>query len=481
MIGVPFYLRTTKRLQLHGLTERTAPMNRLRLPLLAIAFFLVVFDVLVLPAVAQDKAKAEPKTLQHKGLGGAAYSPDGRYLATASFDAIRIWDLKDDKEISQCVPQVQEDPDNLYSTPKGARDVAFSKDGKVLFAHNWRTETANLKRSLFSTVFVFDRNSGKQVRYFDLGESGFVTFSADGDLLAYKTIQSKHIDLRKSDTGQPVHQFDVLKLRGTDVPDLLASTCISTDNKRLLLAGGYGRLYSLEDGKQIRVLQWPDKQFQKAVLLPDGKRALIAFKDKLVILNTDSERDERVLEGNIESMWSMAVSPDGKLALGAARGHVILWNLESGKQVTSHTDIPANVTSVSFSPNGDTYAVCARNAILIYPLPNLPEKAPDQVSNPVPDHRQPAKPKAAANDQKVTPAKGTNQQDQSQPTENTRSSVAGKSTPPETKPRPTILQEQVNTWETQPPHPNYAKLKDMAFELGTGRRTVWSRHRGIRS
>ncbi len=328
--------------------------------------------------------KAEPRTLEQKGAKTAAYSPDGRYLATAG-DSIKIWDLQDGKQISECVPVVRQDPETLYSTPKGARNLAFSRDGKVVYAHDWRMETANLKRSVYSTVFVFDSKSGKQVSYFDLGVSGFVTFSVNGELLVYSPLvfRDRQVELRNTETGKIVHEFNMLKIPGTDTANINASTCISPDNKHFLLAGGsYGRLYSLEDGKELRVLQWSNKNLIKAVFCPDGKRSLMAFgyigqPVQVITFDTETGKGEKALEGNIDSMWSLAISADGKMALGGGEKTAILWNVVSGEQVRTHK-ISNVVTSVAISPKGDSYVVCVGGTVVVYEMPILSAEKPKE-------------------------------------------------------------------------------------------------------
>jgi WD40 repeat protein len=88
---------------------------------------------------------------------------------------------------------------------------------------------------------------------------------------------------------------------------------------------------------------------------PDGNRALSGASDKTVRLwDLESGRCLRVLEGHTESVLSVAWSPDGKRALsGAVDKTMRLWDLESGRCMRVLGGHTARVRSVAWSPDGN--------------------------------------------------------------------------------------------------------------------------------
>jgi WD40 repeat protein len=102
----------------------------------------------------------------HTGwVTGAVFSPDGAYIATASFDkTARLWDAKTGQEIRQFIGHT----DGLWA-------VAFSPDGETI-------ATA----STDGTARLWDAQTGQELRRFVGHTAGLenVTFSPDGRYIA---------------------------------------------------------------------------------------------------------------------------------------------------------------------------------------------------------------------------------------------------------------------------------------------------------
>ena len=192
----------------------------------------------------------------------------------------------------------------------------------------------------------------------------------------------------------------------------------------------------------------------KAVLDSDGKRVLMAYQDKVLILNTESEKEEHVLEGNIDNMWTLAVSSDDKMALGCGGKTAILWDMLNGKQIRTHKGFPNSVTSVTFSPKGDSYAVCAGDVVTIYEAPKLPS---DQKIEEKKESKETA-PKEAPKQEKVP------NETKPEKTLDKKEKVEQKAAKPIAQPK--VLDEK--TWAWKPSTFNYAKLDDLVFEVGMG-------------
>ena len=87
---------------------------------------------------------------------------------------------------------------------------------------------------------------------------------------------------------------------------------------------------------------------------PDGRQALSAGADKTVRLwEVETGRCLRVLEGHTASVLSVAWSPDGRQALSAGADRTVrLWDVETGRCLRVLEGHTASVRSVAWSPDG---------------------------------------------------------------------------------------------------------------------------------
>jgi len=105
---------------------------------------------------------------------------------------------------------------------------------------------------------------------------------------------------------------------------------------------------------------------------PDGRRALSGADDKTVRLwEVETGRCLRVLEGHTGGVNSVAWSPDGRRALSGADDKTVrLWEVETGRclrVLEGHTD---RVLSVAWSPDGEQAFSGAVNGVMrVWDLP----------------------------------------------------------------------------------------------------------------
>ncbi len=318
-----------------------------------------------------------------------AFSPDGRFLASASSDGtVRLWQVRTGKEIRQ------------FSLA-AAQAVAFSPDGKTVAAGGqeleiklWDVASGKLQRSLRghnnwvtglafsrdgkslaasggdSTVRLWEVATGKQL-WKSEGHQGWVltvAFSGDGKALASGGAD-RTVRVWEASSGKELHPFGEL--------GAVESVVFSPDGKTLAAGDDEEaiRLWDTATGKQVRKLteremavkvigkQSKQKRGQHHVRTlsysPDGKTLASAGGDGVVRLwDLPSGKPQRRLLAPRAWVNTLAFSPDGKTLASAdySSAAVNVWDLATGQSVRQLQVHEYQIAAVAFSPDGKTLA-----------------------------------------------------------------------------------------------------------------------------
>jgi WD40 repeat protein len=245
-----------------------------------------------------------------------AYSPDGKWMATASGDpgqsgTATLW-LAEPGGGGKPVRDLVEGADCLFA-------VAFSPDSKLVAAAGadrairiWEVETGKELAAIEDHAdWIFD-----------------IAFSPDGSRIASASRDktSKVFDVAKKESivTFPGHAATVY------------AVAFSSDGKTIFTGGEDNQIRAWtpdSDGKQARTMGGFGGPVFKIVLTTDGKELLACGSDKAIrAFDPSSGKSLRTLTGHADWVYTIAVSPDGKtLASGSWDGEVRLWTLADGK------------------------------------------------------------------------------------------------------------------------------------------------------
>ncbi|MDT0438514.1 WD40 repeat domain-containing protein [Streptomyces doudnae] len=284
------------------------------------------------------------------------FSPDGRLLATASYDrTVRLWDVSDPAR-----PKPLGAP--LTGHTGWVSSAVFSPDGRTLASAGddgtvrlWDLTDPRRPTPLHAPLTGHD------------GTVYLLAFSPDGRTLAAAT---DHRAVRLWDVRDPRRPTGLGTLGGHTAA--VRTLAFGPDGRTLASAGDDGavRLWDLTDPRDPAPLHAPltghGDTVHSLAFSPDGRTLASGGKDDAVRLwDVADPRRARALGsplvGHTGPVWSVAFSPDGTtLAAGSADSTASLWNVTNPAHPSRVGEPLAGASgemyAVGFSPDGRTLA-----------------------------------------------------------------------------------------------------------------------------
>ena len=201
-----------------------------------------------------------------------------------------------------------------------------------------RLDNAPIKGSLAQLLYIDWLEENHEEEYVKL-------------LNACRPIQSK-VSLREETSNQKLEEL----ITGFENSQVFNSVQCSLDGKRALSCSydNTVRLWDVESGRCLRVLQGHRSWAWSFAWSSDGKRALSGSDDNTVRLwDVEGGRCLRKLEGHTSSVMCLAWSPDGKKVLSGSYDKTIrMWDVESEQCLRVFRGHKSWVMSVTWSSDG---------------------------------------------------------------------------------------------------------------------------------
>jgi WD40 repeat protein len=278
--------------------------------------------------------------LDFKLLGGevwsAMYAPDGRHVLTIGGNDAQLWNVDTRTAVVR------------YSPHGAVASAALSPDGRYVATGSWD-----------HSAKIWDTATGRAIRKLEGGHTGYINavdFSpvqpaGQASRLELLTASDDGTArLWDAETGQPTGVI----FRGHTAR--ITAACFSPDGSHVLTASGdkTARIWDRTTGQQIQALSGHEWAVLCGQFSPDGQRIITGSEDdtaKVWVLAAGGE--PITLAGHTAAITAVAFSPDGTRVLTGSRDNSAkLWDAQTGKEILSLPGHTQEVTSVAFSPDG---------------------------------------------------------------------------------------------------------------------------------
>ncbi len=281
----------------------------------------------------------EPKLFKtfagHSGpVGAAAFLPDGKRVISCSLDAtVKVWDMGADSSGATVMGGHEGTVAGLAFSPVAPLVASAGQDGTVRL---WDLRTGQVRRVLDT----------------DGGAANDVAFSGDGQTLAAACWDGA-VRVWEVESGALLHRFGA--------GDRVVRCVDFSPADGLLAAGSWDgavRVWRPESQELVHTLQLSTVAIQSVAFSPEAGHLAAGGRDQLVhVCDLATGRETATLKGHTGWVRSVDYSPDGRLLVSAGDDNVIkLWRVDGYEHAADLKGHAKWVKSVTFWPDGQRLA-----------------------------------------------------------------------------------------------------------------------------
>lgn len=250
--------------------------------------------------------------------------------------------------------------------------ISFSPDGELLadLHSEWLTQkpgsTISVRRIPYSHRVNLNKFDKLPFR------NGGISFSPDGELLAYYTCNKAIIRLWQMSDKQSLPALGGHRGKVTGIS-------FSPDGQMLASCSEDGtiKLWQMPDGQLLHsfnnVVEYCDGSFSSSgfevkgiIFSPDGK--LLASLDERWEVKLWQIPDGQLLHSFKETVTGITFSPDGKTLVGICSGEIILWQIPDGKHLAKFNSSTNFIKGITLSPDGKILAGFCSDEITLWQI-----------------------------------------------------------------------------------------------------------------
>ncbi|MEM8639397.1 MAG: hypothetical protein AAGG51_11350 [Cyanobacteria bacterium P01_G01_bin.54] len=265
--------------------------------------------------------------LQHNsGVTSVAFSPDGKYLVTGSWDkTARVFHTETWKELTR----IQHD--------SGVLSTVFSPDGKYVLA-----------QTLSNIAEIAGTETGEEVaRIQHKNQVSSVSFGPDGKYVLTGS-WDKTAKISRTETGEEIARIQY--------GDAIKLAVFSPDGKYVILGGGWknktAKIFHTETGKEVTKVQYYNS-ISSVAFSPNGQYVVTGSEDGTArISHTETGEEVTRIQHEI-GINLVAFSPNEEHVLTVSlNGIAKISRIETGEEITRIQN-EFGIDSVDFSPDGE--------------------------------------------------------------------------------------------------------------------------------